>query len=271
MPVVRVRVDAHEFLNVAATRLRSPARERRGALRFGVDLGTATIVLCALDEADEPVYYDFIASRTVRDGVVVDFAGAVRCVRELKARAEAALDSPVAQASTAHPPGVPTSDARACRYVLEQADISCSGLTDEISAAQALIGVRDGAVVDVGGGSTGVGIFSAGRLAAVSDEPGGGHHLDLIVAGALKIPLDEAERRKRDGGRDIASLLLPGLERIAESIRRQIAGAHVDAVHLVGGALLVEGAPTVVAEYLGLPTVAYPHAHLITPFGMALA
>ena len=61
------------------------------------------------------------------------------------------------------------------------------------------------------------------------------------------------------------------IERFDETGIRLASGAHVDAVHLVGGALLVEGAPTVVAEYLGLPTVAYPHAHLITPFGMALA
>jgi len=268
MSAVKIQPDA--FLRAAANRLRAPAPTRAGRLRFGVDLGTATIVLCAVDEHDEPVYWDFVESRTVRDGVVVDFHGAVRCVGELRRRAQTALDTTVAQAVTAHPPGVPAGDARACRYVLEQSEIACRELTDEISAAQTLIDIRNGAVVDVGGGSTGVGIVRDGRLVALSDAPGGGHHLDLILAGALKIEIESAERRKREGGAQIGQLLRPGIERIAESIRRQIKGSDVDAVFLVGGALLVEGAAGVVAEYLGLPAVAYPHAELITPFGMAL-
>jgi len=265
-----VRTEPSVFLRCAAARLRTPAETRAGRLRFGVDLGTATIVLCAVDERDEPAYWDFVESRAVRDGVVVDFHDAIRCVRELKGRAQAALGSAVSEAVTAHPPGVPAADARACRYVLEQSEIACRELTDEISAAQTLIDVRNGAVVDVGGGSTGVGIVRDGQLVALTDAPGGGHHLDLILAGALKLDIEPAERRKREGGSEIGQLLQPGIERIAESIRRQIAGHTVDAVYLVGGALLVEGAADVVAAYLGLPTVAYPHAELITPFGMAL-
>jgi ethanolamine utilization protein EutJ len=265
-----VRPEPSVFLRAAAPRLRAPAEPRGARPRFGVDLGTASVVLCAVDEHDAPVYWDFIESRTVRDGVVVDFQGAVRCVRELKTRAEAALGVTVGEAVTAHPPGVAAGDARACRYVLEASDIACRELIDEISAAQTLVGVRDGAVVDVGGGSTGVGIVRDGVLVALSDVPGGGHHLDLILAGALKIELEPAERRKRAGGAEVAQILRAGIERIAESIRRLIEGRAVESVHLVGGALLVEGAEAVVAEYLGLTTVAYPHADLITPFGMAL-
>ena len=40
-------------------------------------------------------------------------------------------------------------------------------------------------MVDVGGGSTGVGIIRGGMLIDVGDLPGGGHHLNLILAGAL--------------------------------------------------------------------------------------
>jgi ethanolamine utilization protein EutJ len=244
-PEVRVS----EFLLRAAKRLQSPLETVRAPLRFGVDLGTATIVLCAVDGSGAPVYWDFVAEGVVRDGVVVDFHGAARAVGVLKRRAEDALGVAVDAAATAHPPGVPVSECQACRYVLEQAQVDCRRLTDEVSAAQALLQVRDGAIVDVGGGSTGVGVFRDGRLTHLSDRPGGGHHLDLILAGALRIPV----------------------ERVAESIRRQTGGSEPLTLHLAGGALLLPGAERIVARYLGWPVVAYPHAHLITPFGIALS
>src|SRR6202034_4564672 len=98
------------------------------------------------------------------------------------------------------PPGVPETEARACRYVLENAGVACRCLVDEVSAAQALLQLRDGAIVDVGGGSTGVGVVEDGELVSLSDRPGGGHHLDLILAGALRLTIEDAERRKRAGG-----------------------------------------------------------------------
>jgi ethanolamine utilization protein EutJ len=264
-------VSAAAFLLRAAQRMQLPLEEAVGALRFGIDLGTATIVLCAVDARGEPVYWDCVATGVVRDGVVVDFHGAVRAVAELKQRAQNALGLTVEAAATAHPPGVPLSDCQACRYVLEQAQVECRLLIDEVSAAQELLQVRDGIIVDVGGGSTGVGVFRDGRLAALSDRPGGGHHLDLILAGALRIPVPEAEARKRLGGGEHLNILRPGVERIADSIRRQTGSTEPLTVHLAGGALLLPGADQVVAQYLGWPVVAYPHAHLITPFGIALS
>ncbi|MGS0756480.1 ethanolamine utilization protein EutJ [Roseateles sp. GG27B] len=185
--------------------------ETQGSLRFGIDLGTATIVLTAVDQALRPVYWDFVRAQVVRDGVVVDFQGAVQAVRELKNRAEAALGTVVAEAATAHPPAVPLSDCRACAYVLQQAGIECRMLVDEVTAANAMLRVADGAVVDVGGGSTGVGVFRHGALVSLTDRAGGGHHLDLILAGALRIPIEEAERRKREQGSDAAQILRPGV------------------------------------------------------------
>jgi hypothetical protein len=34
---------------------------------------------------------------------------------------------------------------------------------------------------------------------------------------------------------------------------------------------MLPGAPGIVTSYLGVPAIAYPHADLITPYGMALA
>jgi ethanolamine utilization protein EutJ len=270
---VRSRVTAlapHAFLEDAIGCFRAPRPAPALPLRFGIDLGTATVVLTAVDALERPVYWDFAPCAAVRDGVVVDFAGAIREVRALKARAEPLLGCALETAATAYPPGVAAAEARACRYVLEQSDVRCRVLVDEVSAAQALIAIDDGAVVDVGGGSTGVGVFRAGHLVTLSDAAGGGHHLDLIIAGALHIPIEEAERVKRTRAIDVADIVRPGIERIAESIRRQIGAEPVATVHLVGGALMLPGAAGIVARYLGVTTVGYPHAELITPFGMAL-
>lgn len=258
------------FLADAARHLRVCA-EGRAPVRFGVDLGTATIVLTALDETGRPAYWDFVRATVVRDGVVVDFQGAVEAVRVLKARAEATLGVTIAEAATAHPPAVPASDCRACQFVLQQAGIECRALVDEVTAANALLQVRDGAVIDVGGGSTGVGVFRAGELVSLSDRAGGGHQLDLILAGALKLTIEEAETRKREHGAAVASLLRPGIERIAESVRRQCGGTSPGTVHLAGGALRLPQADAVIARYLDWPVHAYDHAELITPFGIAVS
>jgi ethanolamine utilization protein EutJ len=246
------RVNA--FLASADQRLRHPAPAHGGTLRFGIDLGTATIVLTAVDAAGTPIYWNFMRERVVRDGVVVDFQGAVRAVVELKRIAEAALGESIAAAATAHPPEVALSDCRACAYVLQQAGIDCRRLVDEVSAANAVLAVRDGAVAQ------------ATQLAA-----GGGHHLDLILAGALRIPVEEAESRKREHGVDVLAILRPGVERVAESIRSQCGNVCPGVIHLAGGALQIPGAAAVVEHYLGWAAKSYAHAELITPFGIALS
>jgi len=268
MPVMATTPDAllADAAAVAAGGVR--AVEDGAALRVGVDLGTASCVLVVLD-GDRPVWVGGQPSGALRDGVVVDFARATSTVRALKAAAEAALGVELTTAATAHPPCVPAADARACTYVCETAGFADVVLVDEVSAAQRTLGVRDGVVVDVGGGSTGVGVYRSGQRVALADRPGGGHHLDLVLAGALGITTEEAERRKREDPRNALPHLVPGLERIAESVRLMTAGAEDLPLHLAGGALMIPGAAEVVARYLGRETVSYPHALLITPLGIA--
>jgi ethanolamine utilization protein EutJ len=263
--------EVEAFLRAASERLRAPATERRGPLSFGVDLGTATIVVTAVDADRRPVYWNFLACEAVRDGVVVHFAEAVAAVRALAAVAAQALGEEVAAAASAFPPGVAEAEARACRYVLENAGVTCRRLVDEVSAAQALLRIRNGAIVDVGGGSTGVGVVEDGELVSLSDAPGGGRHLDLIIAGALGLSIEEAERRKRAGEFALAEILRPGIERIASSIGKQTEPRKVEAIHLVGGAVRVPGTPEIVSGYLGVPAVGYPHSELVTPFGIAMS
>jgi ethanolamine utilization protein EutJ len=240
-----------------------------GELRTGVDLGTASCVLAVLDGTGQPVHVASYPSGALRDGVVVDFAAAERTVRRLRDEAERALATALTSAATAYPPCIAEPDARACRFVCEAAGFDKVTLTDEVTAAQHTLGVSDGVIVDVGGGSTGVGIFRSGRLVALADRPGGGHHLDLVLAGALGITTEEAERRKRADPRGSLPHLVPTLERIAESVRLMTADAEDLPLHLAGGALMIPGAAEVISGYLGRETVSYPHALLITPLGIA--
>ncbi|WP_088286411.1 ethanolamine utilization protein EutJ [Kineosporia sp. A_224] len=240
-----------------------------GPLRVGVDLGTATTVVLVLDIDGAPVWADSLAAHPVRDGVVVDFHGAARAVRTLRARAEADLGRPLPAAACAAPPGVPAADSRACVHVCEAAGFDEVTLTDEVSAAQRVLEVRDGVVVDVGGGSTGVGVFRAGALVALDDRPGGGHHVDLVLAGGLGIGVEDAERLKREDPTTALPVVVPAVERVAESVRRMTLGAKDLPVHLVGGGLMLPGAAAVVERWLDRPVHGYPHALLVTPVGIA--
>jgi len=238
-------------------------------LRVGVGLGTGTCVLVVLDAAGLPVWVDDHPSGALRDGVVVDFAAATAAVRQLKSRAEDALGVPLSSAATAYPPCIPVRDARACTYVCEAAGFDDVVLVDEVTAAQRTLDVHDGVVVDVGGGSTGVGVFRGGELDVLDDRPGGGHHLDLVLAGALGLTVEQAEVHKRERPAEALPILVPGLQRIAESIRAMTRGVEQLPLHLAGGALMIPGADAVLAGYLERTVVTYPHALLITPLGIA--
>lgn len=267
--MIAVAREPGELLAAAAARIGVlPPGPPTGPLRVGVDLGTASCVLVVLD-GDEPVWVDSRPSGALRDGVVVDFGRAIDTVRRLRDAAERALGVELRCTATAYPPCIPAADARACTYVCESAGFAEVALVDEVSAAQRMLDVADGVVVDVGGGSTGVGVFRDGRLARLDDRAGGGHHLDLVLAGALHVPLEEAEPYKRGHPQEALPILVPGLQRIAENIRALTRGAEDLPLHLAGGALMIPGADRVLATYLERTVVTYPHALLITPVGIA--
>lgn len=248
------------------------------SVRAGIDLGTASCVLVVLavapDGTEHPVWVDAYPSGALADGVVVDFARATATVRRLRERAEAGLGVELGAGvpvATAHPPCVPAAEAKACSYVCETAGFDRVDLVDEVAAAQRTLGIGDGVVVDVGGGSTGVGVYRDGALVALDDRPGGGHHLDLMLAGGLGIAVEEAEPHKRAHPDEAFPLLVPGLQRIAENVRALTVGAEDLPLHIAGGALMIAGARDVLATYLERTVVTYPHALLITPVGIALA
>ena len=86
-----------------------------GVLRTGVDLGTANIVLAVVDEQNRPVAGASYPSTVVRDGIVVDYMGAVRAVTHLKGQLEERLGVMLDAGACAIPPGIleTTSSSRA--------------------------------------------------------------------------------------------------------------------------------------------------------------
>ena len=68
--------------------IKNPIKEKTSAYYTGVDLGTSCIVLAVLDENKKPVAGAYRYANVVKDGMVVDYIGAVRIVRELKEEIE---------------------------------------------------------------------------------------------------------------------------------------------------------------------------------------
>mgnify|MGYP006290834335 CR=1 FL=1 len=93
--------------------LHSDAEERSGfrkgpspRLHVGVDLGTAYTVLAVLDEQMQPLAGEYRFAQVVRDGLVIDYHGAIQLIRALKQNVEKRLGLTLTSAATAFPPGV---------------------------------------------------------------------------------------------------------------------------------------------------------------------
>ena len=106
-------------------------------LKVGVDLGTAYIVLVVLDEENNPVACEKQAAQVLRDGVVVDYTGALRIVRSLKEKLEARLGTELVNCAIAMPAGTESS-VKTHQYVAEGAGLEVTNILDEPSAANAI-------------------------------------------------------------------------------------------------------------------------------------
>lgn len=169
------------------------------------------------------------------------------------------------------PPGVGAANARGHRYVVEAAGLDCTALVEEPVAANAVLGLRDGAIVDVGGGTTGIAVVRDGEVVSTADEATGGHHLDLVIAGAYRVSVEEAEGMKRDAARqaELLPVVRPVLEKVATIVGRAVAGHPVDELHLVGGTSAFGGIAEVVTAVTGIRAVVPGNPLFVTPLGVA--
>lgn len=122
-------------------------KDWEGTLRTGIDLGTANIVLAVVDEKDRPVAGATFPSTVVRDGIVVDYIGAVRAVTELKAQLERLLGTTLDAGACAIPPGILSGNVKAIGNVVESAGFRLTEIVDEPTAAAAVLGIDRKSVV----------------------------------------------------------------------------------------------------------------------------
>ena len=241
-------------------------------LHVGVDLGTAYIVVVVLNSAKEPVACAMEFAQMIRDGIVVDYAGATRIVRKLVGRLQERLGRTLTHAAIAVPPGTGGATCKTHRYVVEAAGLEVTAVLDEPTAANAVLGVENGVIVDIGGGTTGLSILENGKVVYVADEATGGTHLTLVLAGNYRVSFEEAEELKKEKDRqeEILPLVRPVLQKMATIVSSHIRGRDISAIYLVGGTCCLKDMETVMEMEMGKPVYKPANPFLVTPLGIAL-
>lgn len=241
-------------------------------LKVGVDLGTAYIVIVVLDENDQPVTGARRRADVLRDGIVVDYSGAIRIVKSLKAEIEARLGRELHECAIAMPSGT-EGNTKTHQYVVESAGFEVTAVLDEAVAANAVLQIKDGAVVDIGGGTIGIAVFRGGEVLYTADEATGGHHLSLVLAGHYRIPLEEAEAMKHDPANHsrIYPVVKPVMEKMAAIAERHLQEKNVDQIALCGGTCCFTGMEEVFQTQFPKKELWRPeNPLLVTPVGIAL-
>ncbi|MDU6877904.1 ethanolamine utilization protein EutJ [Clostridium tepidum] len=238
----------------------------------GVDLGTACVVLAVLDENYNPVAGAYRYADVVRDGMVVDYIGAVRIVRELKQEIEEKLNTELIYAAAAIPPGTDSLDSGAIKNVVQGAGFELTCLLDEPTAANSVLKIENGAVVDIGGGTTGISILKNGKVVHVVDEPTGGTHFSLVISGAYEMPFSKADEFKRDikNHKEILPALKPVVEKVSSIINKHIKNYDVNEISLVGGTCCLTGIEEIIEKQTGIYTHKPKNPMFVTPLGIAL-
>ena len=235
-------------------------------LKVGLDLGTAYIVMVVLDEENNPIACEKQAAQVLRDGVVVDYSGALRIVKELKAKLEERLGTELMNCAIAMPAGTESS-VKTHQYVAEGAGFEVTHVLDEPSAANSIYQIEDGVVVDIGGGTTGLAILKDGKVVQIEDEPTGGTHLTLVLAGNFHVPFQEAEAIKQDYSRH--KEILPVVKAVVEKMA-SIVNRYTDAIYLCGGTCCLTGIEKIFEKETGIRTIKPANPFLVTPAGIAM-
>ena len=249
--------------------IRAPSE---GKLKVGIDLGTSYTVLVVLDEIGKPLACTLEYAEVIRDGLVVDYLGCCEIVKRLKAEAERSIGREILNAAIAVPPGTSFADASTHRHVVESTGIIVTDVFDEPTAANAVLAICDGVVVDVGGGTTGISVFKAGKVVYVNDEATGGNHMTLVIAGNKGISFESAEKYKKNvlNSEKVFPVIVPVIEKIATIVERHIKNFDVDLLCLVGGTACLNGIESVIEQLTGVRTVKPENPFLVTPLGIAM-
>ena len=238
----------------------APIQSNGRALRLGIDLGTSDIVAVVVDERNTVVAACLEWADVVRDGVVLDFYGATQIVKRHLAHLNQVLGVSFESATTSFPPG---TDPRISVNVLQAAGL-------EVSAVAHLLDLDKAAVVDIGGGTTGIAVVQKGQVVYSGDEPSGGRHVSLTIAGGEKITLEAAEQLKIAKGKQVWPMVRPVFEKMADIVRAHIQGHEVRTLYLSGGSCSLAGVGELFAdEFPELEIVLPKHPIFLTPFAIA--
>ena len=140
------------------------------------------------------------------------------------------------------------------------------------AAANHLLGIKDGAIVDIGGGTTGVSILKGGKVVMSDDEASGGTHFSLVIAGSYGMKYDEAELYKRDpkNQKELFPIIRPVIEKIGAIIRGFIGKRKVEQLILVGGSSCIQNIEKEIEGITGISTYKPANPLYVTPIGIAL-
>ena len=111
-----------------------------------------------------------------------------------------------------------------------------------------------------------------GKVIRIEDEPTGGVHLSLVLAGNYHVSFQEAEAIKQDYRRhkEIFPVVRPVVEKMASIVKNYLREYPVETVYVVGGACCFTQFESVFEKFLGVPVVKPAAPLLVTPLGIAV-
>jgi len=243
-------------------------------LYAGVDLGTWKAIVVVVDEKGLPRAVSMRRAEVVRSGMILDYFGALGILQDMLEDLRSAAPLPLEKGATSFPPQTGTANVDTTAYILEGAGLEVLNVLDEPTAANRVLGLRDGGIVDVGGGTTGVAVLRDGEVVYTNDEATGGLHLSLVLAGHLNVSLEEADVLKSDPRRNgtLLPIVQPVIEKMASIVHEylEVCG-RTGPVWLVGGTTELAGFEEVFGRSLGLEVNQAPYAQGVTPLGIALS
>jgi ethanolamine utilization protein EutJ len=268
--MTKIGLDLHKIVNQPENWDFSGA----GTLYAGVDLGTYKAITIIIDETGRPRAARMRRAEVVRSGLIVDYAGAQNIVREMIQEMRNASPLPIEKGATSYPPQTETANINATRYILEGVELEVLKVLDEPTAANQVLKMNNGAIVDVGGGTTGIAVIQDGNIVFTDDEATGGVHLSLVLAGNYKISYEDAEEIKTDSkrSREVLPVVRPVIEKIASIVDASLQKFdNLTEICLVGGTCELHGFDTIVQENLSVKAFRPEYPQFITPLGIALS
>ena len=216
-----------------------------------------------------------VAVRPLKDGVIADFDVTAAMLQSFirQACGNSILARP--RVVICVPSGVTEVERRAVRQAAAKAGARQVTVIEEPMAAAIGSGppttdAVGSMIVDIGGGTTGTAVISNGKVIASVDDATGGHHVTLAMSGALSVPYEEAELKKRGtDNRQYAPIVKPVFERISDIVKAHISGHAVDTVYLTGGTCCFPGIAPLFEKELGIKVECPDYPLLLTPLAIA--